>query len=136
MEFRLQLKPFERKDWLKYKIIQITDIHLHSSIRRSTVSVGEKVKESFEQGTPGRFYGFKTQELNEKSGFDEIMTDFIKQDPELVKMVQEEEKNGYKILFSFPTEGIPVKLGVDTSEFINSKNGKRIIRKLNIEKEV
>jgi hypothetical protein len=53
----------------------------------------------------------------------------LKKDPEFMKMVQEEEKKGYKILIDIPRE-LPLFPGKDTMDFINSKNGKRILRSL------
>ena len=31
MEYKLQLKPFKHKDGVKYKILQLTDIALHTA---------------------------------------------------------------------------------------------------------
>ncbi len=131
MEYQLQLKPFERKDGYKYKIIEITDIALHSSDKQPTKSISKKIKQSFEQNKPNRLYSLKTQELIEKGDMAKIIDDFVRQDPNFIKMVQEEEKKGYKILLGLPKEGIPIKLGDDTVEFLQSKNGQRIIRGMN-----
>jgi hypothetical protein len=131
MDCQLQLKPFEKKDGFKYKIIQITDITLHSSHKQPTQAIGKKIKQSFEQNKPGRFYGFGTKELQEESGLREIIDDLIKKDPEFLKMIIEEEKKGVKILLSFPEDGVPIKLGSDTEQFIASKNGQRVVRGIN-----
>jgi len=131
MDYQLQLKPFEKKNGFKYKIIQITDITLHSSHRQPTQAIGKKVKQSFEQNKPGRFYGFKTKQLQKNTGLGEIIDSIFKKDPEFLKMIQEEEKKGFRILLSLPEDGVPIKLGSDAEQFIISKNGQRVIRSLN-----
>lgn len=129
MEYQLQLKPFQPTDGFKYKILQITDIALHSTIKQPTKAIGKKVKQSFEQNKPGRFYGFKIQELLQNESIYSILNSYFRQNPDFLKMIQEEEKNGYKILLSLPSKEIPIKLGDDTINFIESKNGQRIVRK-------
>lgn len=59
----------------------------------------------------------------------------IKQDLELVKVIQQEEASGYKVLIAVPKGGIPVFAGEDTVQFMNSKNGKRILRGLAKQKD-
>ncbi|MDD2637320.1 MAG: hypothetical protein PHW82_17670 [Bacteroidales bacterium] len=132
MEYQLQIKPFEKKDGVKYKLITITDIALHTSKMNPTISLGKKIKESFKFKKPGRIYGLipKVQSSSPSSEENMFMLDMLKKDVSFMKMIQEEEKKGYKILVGFPKEGIPVFAGKDTKEFINSKNGKRIIRGL------
>jgi hypothetical protein len=136
MEQQLQLKPFERKDGFKYKIIQITDITLHSSDKQPTKSIAKKIQQSFAQKKPGRIYGRCIQKLGNEPNSIEAILDFTKKDPEFIKMIQEEEKNGYKILIELPKAGIPIMAGKDTEEFINSKNGQRILRRINQQAEV
>jgi hypothetical protein len=127
MEYELDFKPFVRKDGFKYKIIKITDIALHTTKKRPTLLLGKKIKKSFESKKPGRFYGSIEKTFSKQKM---IILDEIKKNRDLIKMVQEESKNGYKVLISFPKEGIPIRPGKDTIEFINSKNGQRIIRVL------
>jgi hypothetical protein len=129
MEYELQLKPFVRKDGFKYKIITITDIALHTAKKKSTSSLGEKIKKSFITGEPGRVYA-PIQKPSPSFGGNMLILDMIKKDPVFLKMVQEEEKKGYKILVALPNEGIPIFAGEDTKDFIKSKKGKRILRGL------
>ncbi len=131
MECQLQLKPFEKKDGFKYKILQITDIALHSSDRQPTKSIAKKIRQAFSQKKPGRLYGFKIQKPTDEPNSIEAVMDLVQKDPGLIKMIQEEEKNGYKILLGLPKDGIPIILGKDAEEFINSKNGQRVIRGIN-----
>jgi CRISPR/Cas system-associated protein Csm6 len=130
MEYQLQLKPFKAQDGVKYKVIQLTDIALHSTEKQPTKAVGRKIRQSFEQNKPGRLYSLKTQDLVGNGNLVKIIDDLVRQDPDFIKMVQEEERNAYKILLGLPEEGIPIKLGDDTVEFLQSKNGQRILRGL------
>ncbi len=128
MDYKLELKPAVMKNGQKYKIIRITDIALHTAKRAPTPSVGKKVQKAFETDSPDRIYS-----NIEKSAFSENRTftlNLLKTDPDFVRMVQKEEANGYKVLIALPNDGIPVVPGKDTIEFMNSKNGKRIIRGL------
>lgn len=131
MDYQLQIKPFERKDGLKYKIIKLTDISFHSSKRQPTKSIGKKVRQAFERDEPGRFYGLMTQELVKSGNLVKAISEYIARDLDFLKMVQEEEKKGYKILLELPKDRIPFRLGGDTVEFLQSKNGQRIVRYLN-----
>lgn len=128
MEYRLELKPFEGKKGDKCKVIQITDIALHTSKKKPTFSVGKKFKQAFSKNEPGRVYApVEHKEQNERRM---AVLDMVQNDPEFIRMVQEEQKNGYRVLLALPSDGIPVVAGKDTIEFMNSKNGKRIIRGL------
>ncbi|MDD3006353.1 MAG: hypothetical protein PHX30_02095 [Candidatus Pacebacteria bacterium] len=126
--YELQLKPFERKDGYKYKVIRLTDVTLHTSNKRPTKAMGKKIKQAFEQNKPGRFYGIKPHEVMEGGDLPTLINNLVKNDPNFLKMIQEEEKKGYKVLLELPEEGIPAIFGPDTVEFLNSKNGQRIMR--------
>ncbi len=126
MDYKVELKPFVEKDGVKYKIIQITDIALHTANRIPTLSVGKKIQKAFEKNKPDRIYS--TIEKFSTSDHREFTLNLLKADPDFVKMVQAEEAKGYKILIELPKEGIPVFAGKDTVEFIKSKNGKRFTR--------
>lgn len=130
MKYQLQLKPFEKKEGIKYKIIQITDIALHSSNRRPTISIGQKIQRAFIQKKPDRIYGLKPQRLTGEPNPNEVALEFNPNDPELVKMIKKEEKKGFKILIELPKNGIPLTAGKDLKEFMERKNGQRIIRGL------
>jgi len=131
MEQQLQLKPFKRTPGFKYKVICITDITFHASHRQPSMAIAKNVSKSFTKNEPGRFYGFKTEELSDRESLIRILDEYVKKDPAFLKMVQEEEKNGVKLLLEIPTENIPIKFGNDVYEFISSKNGQRVIRGLN-----
>ena len=132
MDYELQLRPFERKDGVKYKIIQITDVALHTTPHHPT-SVGKKLKQALAQNKPGRVYAplegvVQTDESAHEARIS--VGQMLLQDPELVRLIQEEERKGYKILIGLPKGGIPLMEGADTREFLKSKNGKRVLRGL------
>lgn len=134
MGYELQLKPFEQKDGLRYKVIQITDIALHTNKMRATPSIGKKFKQSFDSNRPGRIY---SPIVNQAAPEQKVtVIDLLKKDPEFTNMILEEEKKGFKVLIAFPNEGIPIFPGKDTVEFINSTKGQRIIRRMTKEEGV
>lgn len=114
---------------VKYKVIQLTDFKLHTMPKRPTPSFGKEVRKAFQHNTPGRVYSTLPKPMVPKND-NSFILDILKLDPDFVKMVQEEEAKGYKVLISVPKEGVPVFLGEDTVEFLKSKNGGRILRKL------
>lgn len=133
MDYKIDLIPFQKKDGVKYKIIQITDIALHTSQKTPTPSVGKKVQKAFEKNKPDRIYS--NLEKPEVTGDGLITLDLLKMDPDFVKMVQAEEAQGYKVLIQLPKAGVPIFAGKDTVEFMNSKNGKRLTRGIAKEKD-
>lgn len=131
MKQEVTLKPFQQEDGIKYKIIHLTDFKLHSTHKNPTPSTGKKISKSFQNKMPGRIYTSLPKSLAVKND-NSFILEALKLDSDFVKMVQEEEAKGYKVLISIPKEGVPVYLGEDTIEFIKSKNGQRLIRKLAI----
>jgi hypothetical protein len=125
----LRLRPYKAVDGVKYKVIYLTDLKLHTAPKRQTPSFGKKVRESFQKNTPGRIYDHLPKPLEIQNDHSFILR-ALQFDPDFVKMVQEEEAKGFKILIGMPKEGVPVLLGEDTIEFLDSKNGKRLLRKL------
>lgn len=127
MEYKLEVKPAVIKDGQKYKIIQITDIQLHATPKRLTPSVGKKVQMAFETNEPDRIYSsIEKAPISDKKAY---IIDLLRADLDFVKMVQEQESQGYKILIELPTD-VPVTAAPDTVEFMESKNGKRVLRGL------
>lgn len=128
MDYELQLKPAVLKNGTKYKIIQITDIALHTAKKTPTPSVGKKMQKAFATDKPDRIYApIQKSNVADNRTF---TLELLKQDPDFVKLVREEEAKGYKVLVSLPRAGIPIVPGQDTVEFMNSKNGKRLLRGL------
>jgi hypothetical protein len=127
-DYQLQLKPAVLKNGAKYRIIEITDIALHTAKKTPTPSVGRKVQKAFVAKKPGRIYRpIEESVVTDGRGY---ILELLKQDPDFVKLVQEEEAKGYKVLVSIPKGGVPTKFGTDTEEFLQSKNGKRLLRGL------
>ena len=139
MEKYLKLIPTQRKEGMKYKSILITDIALHIQ-KRPTTSLGTKIKKSFETDKPGRIYAplaRNTELSNEKENEESIkfVLDMFCKDPDFIKYVEEERKKGFEVTLQIPKSGIPIFMGDDTNEFINSKHGQRVLRRLAKNKE-
>ncbi len=124
----LRLQPVKVVAGVKYKVLQLTDIKLHTTPKRPTSFV-KKVRESFQNNTPGRIYNPLPENLalQDDDSFD---LEQLRHNQDVMRMVREEEAKGYKVVIAIPKKGIPVFPGEDTIEFLNSKNGKRILRKL------
>lgn len=129
MQYKAELKPFKEKEGQKYKVIQFADLQFHSTPKRPTSSFGKKVRESFRRNTPGRVYSALPKPLP-KQDDRSFITEDLQFDPDFMRMIQEEEAKGYKVLIAIPKGGVPVLPGEDTIEFLNSKNGKRLLRGL------
>jgi hypothetical protein len=139
MQQALQFKPYTKNESDKVKIIQLTDLTLHTSNKRHTTSPAKKVEKSFAKNTPERLYGsLATQKnTNGKSSRMEIRSNIIKyimQDPNMLEYIKREEAKGYKVVIELPENGLPIYLGKDAHEFMESKKGKRILRRLDKEK--
>ncbi len=128
---QLQLKPYKRNPDFKYKLIEITDIALHSSFHRQTGNIGKKINRSFRRNKSDRIYNSDLKSKENNSNKNKMTIDLIKMDPNFLEYIRNEEKRGYKVVLSIPKKGVPVILGKDTEEFINSTNGKRLIRGIN-----
>lgn len=121
----LVAKPFVRKEGVNYRIIQITDTAAHTAVKTPTPSLGKKIQKAHEADTPDRlFFPVDPMLLTNPR---EFILSRLQQDADFIKLVQEEEAKGTKVLIRLP-EHIPTTLGKDTIEFLNSKNGKRVLR--------
>jgi hypothetical protein len=133
MPYEMRLQPAVLKKGTKYRIIQLTDLALHTTKKTPTPSVGKKFEKAFKAEEPDRIYAPIPKSAMTDTGA--FTLEMIKQDPELVRVIQAEEAKGYKVLIALPKGGLPVVLGKDTVEFMNSKNGKRVLRGLAKEKQ-
>lgn len=126
MNYKLELKSAKLQNGKTYNVITITDFAFHTNNLRSTPI--KNIVKSLEKNQPGRIYGsaVKPQGNTMKMTFLESLM----KDPEFIKYVQEEEKNGRKVLLKFAKTGVPIFPGKDTIEFMNSVKGKRILRRL------
>ncbi|MFA6528369.1 MAG: hypothetical protein WCT46_02405 [Candidatus Gracilibacteria bacterium] len=120
-----KIHPFQgKKEGEKYRIIEITDLTFHTAYKKISASPGKQIRKANETNTPGRMYF----PIGNKEFIPTIpIIEMLSQDPEFIKMLNEEHEKGYKVLLSLSKE-LPVFAGKDTEEFIHSKNGKRILR--------
>lgn len=128
MNYKIQLNPVKLKERGKYKIIEITDVALHTAKKRPTPSVGKKISCSFKEMNPGRIYLPITDMKMSGGGLFDLR--FLTWDEDFMQMIREQEDKGYKVLIKPPEGGIPIVLGDDSIQFINSKNGQRLLRGL------
>lgn len=132
MEQILQLKPVSKpiKKGEKLIIIELTDIQLHMNAR-PTPSVGAVVQRSIEHSKEGRIFSPLQTPKSEDGDSNSIRVElpFGVNDPKLQEAVRYYQKLGYRVMLRVP-EHMPIKLGKDAQEFMNSKNGKRVIRGL------
>lgn len=127
--YEVKIQPYQAATGVKYKVIQLTDLRLHTIPKRPTPSFGKEVRKAFQHNTPGRVYSALPKPMVPKND-NSFILEILKLDPDFVKMIQEEEAKGYKVLISVPKGSVPVFFGDDTIEFLKSKNGKRVLRKL------
>jgi hypothetical protein len=124
-------KPHKAKT-LKSKIIQLTDIQFHSTQKRPSLSIGKKIQTAFETNSSGRIYNALQNPASEQEPGTFTFT--LDLDPSVIKKIQEDQAKGHKVLITIPKGGIPLLLGEDTNEFLKSKNGKRLLRKIDKKK--
>ncbi len=127
----LQLKPHKPVHGQKYKVIEITDFLVHTTKHPPLKSVGRKVAKAFRKDEPGRIYSPTTGDIGKDWS---VFAENLQKDPSFVEYVQQEQSNGYKVVLQIPKEGVPVKFGPDTQQFLASKSGKRLLRRLAKEK--
>ncbi len=126
MNFQVELKPLQKKDGISYKVLTLTDLTLHTAHKQPS-DIGKVIKESVQSSQPGRIYFPFTPPAGSISR--ESLLDMLKSDPNIIRMVQEEESKGFKVVIEIP-KNIPLLAGMDIPEFLRSKNGKRVLRGL------
>lgn len=134
MEYKIELKPFEEKEGVKYIVLKLTDYQLHTSAMKPS-PLGKNIKKSIESNQPVRIYSSLPKRDPNNTAYKLKILDFVKNDPVLIKTVRDYESQGYKILIEIPKEGLLGYAGKDTNEFINSVKGKRILRMLAKDKQ-
>lgn len=126
-KFKLEVKPFVQKKGQKYKIIAVTDIQYHSSVKRPTKSIGKVANKNQESLTPYRAYTEAKDWNVPREEQKKMIIEMLQNDPSYIEFIKKQEQLGYKVLLEIP-DPIPLKLGNDMEEFLNSKKGKRIVR--------
>lgn len=138
MEQSLQLNRITQlpKKGEKVIILELTDIQLHSNAR-PTQSVGGAIRRSIENSKPGRIFSSleKKQELSNDNSSIEFSMPIAMNDPVLKQTIHDYQQQGYRVLIQAPKAGLPIHLGKDAVEFVNSTRGKRILRKMKRDKE-
>lgn len=137
MEQMLQLnrvtKPIKKGE--KVIVLELTDIQLHMNARL-TPSVGAVVQRSIEHNKQGRIFSSLPTPKPESDDSNSIHIElpFGASDPKLAEAVRHYQQLGYRVMLGVPKH-MPIKLGRDATEFMNSKNGQRLIRGLKKESE-
>lgn len=116
-------------------ILKLTDIQLHTNARM-TPSASKTIKRSIESNQPGRIFSplKSTVEVIENNTVISIKELFNPN--QLKSLVQEYQKQGKRVFIAKPNNGLPVNLGRDAVEFMNSVKQKRALRRLEKQKQV
>ncbi|MBT4849871.1 hypothetical protein HON36_03395 [Candidatus Parcubacteria bacterium] len=123
MEYKLVVNKPKSDPGSSDIIISITDIKFHTTNKREG-SIGKTIKKAVETNKPGRVYSNIEKRQDNKP-----ILDLILQDSDLLEVIKGYNEQGKRVFIEIPKE-VPVLAGKDTDEFINSKKGKRIIRKI------
>lgn len=127
MEHQLEVKPAVIREGQKYVVIEITDVEHHTTKKSPLGSIGKKINRTLND-TPGRIYKMADQEsVDDPKGY---ILRILGEDPDFLKFIKDQEVDGTKVLIAFPKDGVPAKYGKDTIEFLEGKNGKRVLRGL------
>lgn len=107
----------------EYIDISITNLQLHVTEPRKPSSVGRVIERSIQSKKEHRAYSTDIKKM------DGDTFRLIFHNPEIEKIIEKAEKEGKKVRFIMPKDGIPVYLGKDASEFIKSKRWQEILKK-------
>jgi len=111
-------------------ILRLTDMQFHMKLD-ATENPAKRIEHAIDNNKPGRIY----TSLSTPSNPNEIQTPFFNaDDPEFQKLVKKYRDQGKRVFIMQPKSGLPIKQSKDVEEFINSKKGKRLLRKLNKDK--
>ncbi len=129
MEQMLQLnrvtKPIEQGE--KIIVLELTDIQLHMK-SRPTKSIGGAVQRSIEHNQPGRVFSPLKMASGSKDDNElTVQLPFAANDPKLQEAVRQYQQQGYRVMLKVP-HNLPIRLSKDSTEFLGSKNGKRLLR--------
>jgi hypothetical protein len=116
----------------KVKRIFLTDFQLHTAQKRSSDPLAQILK-SFK--SPERTHNRIFYDKSHMSPSSEPYTvkfsmPITSLSPLIQKEIAEAEAQGLEIEFVIPKDGIPVYAGKDLQEFMQSKNGKRVLRSM------
>lgn len=130
MEQILQLnkvtKPIKKGE--KIIVLELTEIQLHTNAR-PTQSVGGAIQRSIEHNKPGRIFS-SLEKPQESSTSIKVKFPFEMNDPVLKQTIHDYQTQGYRVMLKVPKSGLPMYLGKDGVDFMNSTRAKRILRKI------
>ncbi len=128
MGYQFKVKATEMHNGMKYKVIELTDLKLHLSNKKPTLSIGEKITNAFKFGNPGRIYSsFKKVPISTSSNTFTFQIP-LSSDQKLMSFIKEVESAGEKVIIQLPEGGLPIYAGDDLTHFLQSKNGRRLTR--------
>jgi hypothetical protein len=114
-------------------IIELTDFQLHTNAR-ATQSVSKTIEHSIEANQPGRIT-FPNSNVRVLENNTVIFSMPIFNPDEMLPLIQRYREQGKRVFIRKPKE-LPVFTGKDTNEFMDSKKGKRILRRLEKQEQV
>ena len=106
---------------MEYCDIQLTDIQLHILEPRKPQSLLRKVLKSVRNGKPGRAYMHTSNANIDKDG-----TFSIPLPSETEAKITQGLRDGKKIRFFVPKDGLPILAGKDLVNFIEARNSKQL----------
>ena len=121
MEYKLVVNKPKSDPDSNDVIISVTDIQFHTTKKRRG-SIGKTVEKSVETNNPGRVYSAIEQNQGNKP-----ILEVLLEDQDFTDTIRKYNEQGRRVFVEVPKE-VPILVGKDTNEFINSKKGKRIIR--------
>lgn len=132
MDQKLVLHPAIHEPQNGDIIFELTDFQLHTN-SRTTQSVSKTIERSVDSNQPGRIFSpMSSLKVLENNTVQFSMPIF--NPDELAPLIQKYQQQGKRVFLRKP-KSLPVFSGKDTVEFINSKKGKRILRRIDKNKE-
>ncbi len=116
-------------------ILQLTDVQFHTNARM-TPSVDKTIKRSIESNQPGRVFSPLSTAVRVIENNTVISIKELFNPDQLKSLVEEYQKQGKRVFIAKPKNEIPVTLGRDAVEFVNSIKGKRVLRRMERQKQV
>ncbi len=111
-------------------VIEFTDIQFHTNARVTT-SQANTIERSIQSNSPGRVFSPMSQgSLKVIENNTLVFSAPLFNYEQLEILVKKYNRQGNRVFLKRPTAKLPLLLGKDTVEFINSVKGQRILRRL------
>lgn len=107
----------------------LTDLTMHTTNTPATTNAGKVVERSFRSNKPGRFVPANIEYEPTSDGKFHIKMDSLQNNTDFQRYVAQQRQRGIDVRITVPAN-LPIYAGNDTQEFINSKNGKRLLKGL------